>query len=815
MNNAVEQFRDSIQGAGLVPPDSIEADGKFHRFSSSGKRGDDAGWYVYHGDEVPFGAFGCWRSDVKEHWRANIGRKLSPAEEIAHSERVAERKRLDDEELARRAADAALKAEEMWNTAERANPEHPYLVSKGVAPHGIREKDGSLVVPMRDVAGVMRSLQTISAGGEKKFLFGGQVKACYFGIGKPNGRLLICEGFATGASLYESTGDAVAVAFNCGNLEPVATALRAKYPDLKLVICADDDAWTKGNPGITDATKAARAVGALVAIPDFGADRPEGATDFNDLAILIGREAVRDSVNAAREPKPTLVSVPSVHVEPEKPADGWPEPLQIATTFDAIPYPVEILPGVVGNAVREVVDFVQCPPALAACSALAVVSIAAQGLIDVRRDSRLSGPVSLFFMAIAESGERKSSVDGCFAAPLQEWEKATRVRMEPELAHARADLDAWKAKRKAAERNIEEAAKAGKPTKQHEDHLQDLEANKPPEVRVPRLRYENITPESLTSRLATDWPSGGVLSSEAGIVFGSHGMKSESVMENLALLNKLWDGGTVTVDRKTTDSFVVDNARLTMGLAAQPDTVRQFFERTRGLARSSGFAARFLIAWPASTQGQRMFKAAPDAWPHLTAFHRRIVELLDAMPPMEDGGLSCVPLDLSPAAKSAWIQFHDDIERELRSGGEMVDVRDVASKSADNAARLAALFHVLEAGPVGVVTEEEMVIAAKIVTWHLYEARRFLGELAMPQSQLHAARLDEWLQAECRLGGTFALARRDIQRNVTPTALREGKRLDEALRELTDLGRIRVVDEGKKRLVMVNPSLLGDLNVAS
>ena len=93
-----------------------------------------------------------------------------------------------------------------------------------------------------------------------------------------------------------------------------------------------------------------------------------------------------------------------------------------------------------------------------------------------------------------------------------------------------------------------------------------------------------------------------MLSSEAGIVFGSHGMSGDSAMRNMALLNVLWDGGTHTIDRRTTDSYKVQDARLTMGLAVQADTVKAFFDNSKGLARGTGFLARFLIAWPTSTQ---------------------------------------------------------------------------------------------------------------------------------------------------------------------------------------------------------------------
>src|SRR5437773_12205191 len=115
--------------------------------------------------------------------------------------------------------------------------------------------------------------------------------------------MCIAEGYTTAASVHQATGHAVAVAIDAGNLEPVAVALRAKYPDLCIVICSDDDYLKADNPGLTNATAAARAVGGLLAVPGFGADRPAFATDFNDLAQHNGAEAVRTAVANARAPE--------------------------------------------------------------------------------------------------------------------------------------------------------------------------------------------------------------------------------------------------------------------------------------------------------------------------------------------------------------------------------------------------------------------------------------------------------------------------------------------------------------------------------
>ena len=150
----------------------------------------------------------------------------------------------------------------------------------------------ALLVPVRDAAGTLHGLQFIGPDGVKRFKTGTAVAGCYHAIGKPNGKILIAEGYATGATLHEITGYAVACAFNAGNLKPVAEALRVKYPNAELVLCADDDHLIDGNPGLTKATEAARAVGGLLAVPVF----PEtGERRIRTIMILRVWKAQRPS----------------------------------------------------------------------------------------------------------------------------------------------------------------------------------------------------------------------------------------------------------------------------------------------------------------------------------------------------------------------------------------------------------------------------------------------------------------------------------------------------------------------------------------
>jgi putative DNA primase/helicase len=322
------------------------------------------------------------------------------------------------------------------------------------------------------------------------------------------------------------------------------------------------------------------------------------------------------------------------------------------------------------------------------------------------------------------------------------------------------------------------------------------------------MLYGDATPEILKWNLKTVWPSAGFISNEGGIVLGSHGMGAESVMRNLAVLNQLWDGGDITTDRRTSESFTVRGARLTMAIQVQEPILRAFLDRTGAQARGSGFLARFLLSWPESTQGSRAFREPPDSWPNLEIFSRRITSILNTPVPINgDGSLSPPELSLSKGAKDEWIAFHDKIEIELASGGRLHDVRDVASKIADNAVRLAGLFHEFEGTPGSAVTRTSFVAASRVAEWYLHEARRFFGEIALPVGLANAARLETWIIERCLRNGGNAVPIKTVQQ-YGPAGLRERAAIDAAMLELEELGRAQRLHEGRRRLIAINPSLL-------
>lgn len=326
--------------------------GRMMRCRVEGDR-ERRGWYILHeltlddGDVVLVGSFGIWRGDDNGACKIELKKRpLTPEQMAALKARLAEdRKRVQIEAKAR-ASRAAARAESAWRKCATQG-ESDYLTRKGVQAHGVRfSPAGALVVPMMDTGHRIHGLQFILSrsshadrikrtGRDKEYWPAGLVKAGNFHLlGVPAGVLLIAEGYATAASLHEATGLAVAVAFDAGNLLPVAQALHKRYARTQILICADDDRFGKcvhcgepvrtgkpseecpacgeahgrENAGRSRASAAALAVGGQWLCPKFADEgalwdkfRSQGhkTTDFNDLHLIEGLTSVRQQIDDA------------------------------------------------------------------------------------------------------------------------------------------------------------------------------------------------------------------------------------------------------------------------------------------------------------------------------------------------------------------------------------------------------------------------------------------------------------------------------------------------------------------------------------
>jgi phage/plasmid primase-like uncharacterized protein len=304
--NPIELFAGALRESGLQLDGAPQMDGQLHRVRADGDQGAErSGAYRGHLDGRPAGFIQNHRTGVKQNWKASGQAAALDARDRAQMAAEAAQKRHDRaHEREQQAERVAQQVNAIWTAATPVEA-HPYLADKGVQSHGLRQDDaGRLLVPVQDANGRLWSVQKIGPDGFKQFQEGGRVEGGHFAIGnmRQPGPVLIAEGYATAATLHEMTGMPAIVAFNAGNLLPVAQTYRAIDPDRVIYIAGDDD-WQRSteldaqgrpkvNVGRVKAEEAAAAIGGQAVFPEFalGSD----GTDWNDLAQTRGRPFAAD-----------------------------------------------------------------------------------------------------------------------------------------------------------------------------------------------------------------------------------------------------------------------------------------------------------------------------------------------------------------------------------------------------------------------------------------------------------------------------------------------------------------------------------------
>ena len=646
---ALEQFKQAMAHAGLPPPDAICPDGAIHRFSTNGKKGDTSGWYVFHADGIPAGAFGDWRQGLEQTWSSKERSAMSPEEWQAHQERMQAMQTQREAELAQRQAEAAQTARQLW---DKASPcaHHPYLTARDVQGHGVREFGGRLLIPLRDGT-VLQSLQAIAEDGTKRFHPGGKTQGCYHAMGKPEGRIVVCEGYATGASIHEATGWAVACAMTANNLLAVARALHAKYPTLQIVLAADDDWRTAGNPGVQAATEAAQAVGGLIAMPQFGADRPEAAKDFNDLHQLLGAEAVRACLEAAAAP----------HAESE--ADAWPDPDPLAKALpDVQPFDLAMLPEGFRAWVSDISHRMQQPADFAAVGAIVCASalIGARAAIHPKqRDDWQVVPV-LWGALVGRASAQKSPVLKQIMAPIHGMECRERERWQAEHESWKRDCELLDMQ---DEENRRAARKAVKTDQAKARRLLEPEA-RPERPVMRRFVVMDSTVEALGELLAENpW---GLLVFRDELTSLLASMDQEGHQQERGFYLTAYDGNQgYTVNRIARGEVRIPRACLAMLGGIQPAKLQGYVrDAVTGGAGDDGLMQRFSLAvWPDQQKDFTLIDRWPDTDSKQAAY--AIYERLAAIEPQGDEPR---PYRFDGEAQALFYEWLTALELELRSG---------------------------------------------------------------------------------------------------------------------------------------------------
>ena len=276
MLEAIEKFRGFMLDNLGEAPKEIIPDGSVKRFKINGKSN---GWYNLHIDGRAAGSCGDWKENSKFTWKnTGVYPPLTDQQRIDFKIEHHRQQLIRKTEQDKIHNDTAIKAASIWNKSDTPIS-HAYLAKKRVKPHCLGIYKGSLVVPIFN-HGALVSVQFIDPEGNKRFLSGSKLKGSYSQLGEygPDKTILVCEGWATGASLFESTGNLIFVAFSAGNLKGVAQYVRSLYSTNQIILMGDNDISGVGQKAARDA---ALAIGGKYLIPD---------TDGNDWNDVVNRE---------------------------------------------------------------------------------------------------------------------------------------------------------------------------------------------------------------------------------------------------------------------------------------------------------------------------------------------------------------------------------------------------------------------------------------------------------------------------------------------------------------------------------------------
>ncbi|MCJ2023934.1 DUF3987 domain-containing protein [Methylobacterium sp. J-067] len=469
--------------------------------------------------------------------------------------------------------------------------------------------------------------------------------------------------------------------------------------------------------------------------------------------------------------------------------------LDIAPAIGAAPpFPIECLPPVMREAVEALEEHVQAPRSLCAHSVLSAAMLVSQGLADVKVESLPAPvPLSLFMLAIAVSGERKSACDTLALRAVAEEEARLRIEHAEDDRRFKAAWAAFEAEKKRIERD----AKIDRT--ERESRLLQLREPVPPVTPIIRAEEPNL--EGLINLIRVGRASVGIFTSEAGQFLGGHGMGPEARTRTVTGLSKLWDNGTAQRVRAN-DAQTFVGRRVGISLAAQPRVASTFIGDE--LANDQGIVGRFLVMMPESKIGFREIRGSnPSADPRLIAFQNQCRRCLDTRLPIREGTrneLAPPVLGLTPEAWTLFQQFSQSIENEVGPGKAWRPVSAAANKMAENAARLAGIFTLFEAPEVArpsratgsyldaTVSAETMAAACKVGTFYLREALRLTGQSILDPETRAQNDLADWLIEKVKPGN---LTSPSLIQKLTALHLRtNAATLRKRLEALVSFGRI-------------------------
>ncbi len=585
----------------------VPADGRFHETDiEDDPSGKGDGRIKYFPDGTGGIAFN-WKGD-KRHFFADDGRTLTDAELRERDRKRQEAIKQAEADEAARHAGAAKKALPIVEKGTPATAAHGYLQAKGIGPNGaLLHSDGRLIIPMR-IGKVLHSLQFISADGTKRFLPDGRVKGCYYLIGtgaeaKERGTMLICEGFATGATLREATDLPVVVCFTAGNLLEVSTFIRAQLPDVRQVICGDVD---KSGTGQRAATEAAKAVAGIVALPAFtpaelAAEKPP--SDWNDFSRLRGLDAVKAAITE-------FLKVGAGDTATDPPAadpDGWPEPSSLPKLPPVPGFPIDLLPDVLQALVSDCAARARYRPDFAAVAAMvALGSVIGRKLgIRLKKFDDWTEYANVWGGIIGPPSALKSPANRDGVKPFKALQVAADAVYRDAADQYAVEMEAYnlrkEAKKKKAVENLKQDATA----------KIDLGSDAAPEAPIQRTYWtSDATAAKLGELLAAN--STGLLVERDELNSLLQSLEDEANADARGLYLSGWSGKEgYRFDRISRGTVTLPKYALSVFGGIQPGPLARYVRGAFSGERADGLLQRFqLLVWPEPESFEYV-----DRWP--------------------------------------------------------------------------------------------------------------------------------------------------------------------------------------------------------
>jgi hypothetical protein len=361
----------------------------------------------------------------------------------------------------------------------------------------------------------------------------------------------------------------------------------------------------------------------------------------------------------------------------------------------SLPEPEEYFPeykenSLLDSASREAVNSHQVAYEMAVTSALGVISAACQGLVDVAFPNGFTVPTSLMTLTIAESGERKTTLDKHFSGSLGDIQEEKGKQYEEQYRKYQRDLKNWKLKEKALNKRLLKCHEEGRDSSEIEQLLHALDAEQPRPPRAYKLIYSDTTPSALAFGMHQNIPIALLQSDEAG------SLMTGRALSDLYLLNSMWSGSDTAVERRTSESFVLRNARLSVSLMVQPGTLKRFMQKKGDEAHDSGFLARMLLSYPERKIGKRTRLSPLDGQEYIEKFRKRVRELIEMSLEVIESKRERKALRFSSKASEVWNELYAIVEREANADRVYAHAHAHSSKLMDNVSRVAALVHTFE-----------------------------------------------------------------------------------------------------------------------